>query len=102
MALPVIGGSDGAWGTVINTFLGGAAGDGTPTIPSNSIPYFSGGNHTSSANLTFDGTVLTITNLVVSVDLSLDDAVEITLGTGNDAQIFYDGTNLVINPMARP
>ena len=66
MALPVIGGSDGAWGTTLSNFLGGAAGDGTPTIPNNRIPYLAGGNHTSSANLTFDGTTLTVNTLTVS------------------------------------
>ena len=66
MALPVIGGSDGAWGTTLSNFLGGAAGDGTPTIPNNRIPYLAGGNHTSSADLTFDGTTLTVNTLTVS------------------------------------
>ena len=66
MGMPVIGGSDGAWGTVLTTFLGGAAGDGTPTIANNRIPYFSSGNHAGSANLTFDGTTLTAHTLTVS------------------------------------
>mgnify|MGYP001560419110 FL=1 len=66
MALPVISGSDGTWGTTINNFLGGAAGDGTPTIPTNRVPYMSGTNLTSSANLTFDGTTLTVNALVVT------------------------------------
>ena len=65
MALPVIGGSDGAWGTTLTNFLGGADGAGVPTIPNNRIPYLASGNHTSSANLTFDGTTLTVGTLVV-------------------------------------
>src|SRR3990167_7978790 len=72
MGLPVIGGSDGAWGTALTTFLGGAAADGTPTIPNNRIPYLSGGNLASSANLTFDGTTLTVDTLTVSGDLAVN------------------------------
>ena len=75
MALPVIGGSDGAWGTTLTNFLGGADGAGVPTIPNNRVPYLSGGNHTSSANLTFDGTRLTTTR----VTINCDDAAQIAL-----------------------
>src|SRR3990167_3014226 len=81
MPLPVIGGSDGAWATILNAFLGGAAADGTPTIPTTRVPYMSGENLTSSANLTFDGTTLTVNTIAVttlaiaSLSLSGDLAV---------------------------
>lgn len=68
MGLPVIGGSDGAWGTTLTNFLGGAAADGVPTIPNNRIPYLSGGNHSSSTNLTFDGTTLTVGTLALGAN----------------------------------
>ena len=80
MGLPVIGGSDGAWGTTFTTFLGGADGAGVPTIPNNRIPYLSGGNHTSSANLTFDGTTLTVNTLAVTVDTTLTGDLAINGG----------------------
>jgi hypothetical protein len=32
------------------------------------------------------------------VDLGLDDSVKVSLGTGRDADIYYDGTNLVLTP----
>lgn len=90
MGLPVIGGSDGAWGTTLSTFLGGAAADGTPTIPNNRIPYFASGNHTSSANLTFDGTTLTVPAAIktASAALTITPAAgtnfNITLSTTGD------------------
>lgn len=33
-------------------------------------------------------------------DIPLNDNVKVLLGTGNDAEIFYDGTDLHINPAA--
>lgn len=88
MALPIVSGSDGAWGTTLNNFLGGAAGDGTPTIPNNRIPYLSGGNHTSSANLTFDGTTLTIPAAVVTASAALT----ITPAAGSNLNIALSTT----------
>lgn len=94
MALPVIGGSDGAWGTTLTNFLGGAAGDGTPTIPNNRIPYLSSGNHTSSANLTFDGTTLTIPATVVTASAALT----ITPAAGTNLNIVLSTTgDFVVN-----
>mgnify|MGYP001562234102 CR=1 FL=1 len=94
MGLPVIGGSDGAWGTTLNNFLGGADGAGVPTIPNNRIPYLASGNHTSSANLTFDGTTLTVPAAVVTASAALT----ITPAAGTNLNINLSTTgDLAVN-----
>ena len=94
MALPILGASEGAWGTALNNFLGGADGAGVPTIPNNRIPYLSGGNHTSSANLTFDGTTLTIPAAVVTASAALT----ITPAAGTNLNINLSTTgDLAVN-----
>src|SRR3990167_5013906 len=95
MGLPVIGGSDGAWGTILNNFLGGAAGDGTPTIPNNRIPYLAGGNLTSSVNLTFDGTTLTVNALVVTGTTFINETSNANMTIGLTANQGANTNNII-------
>ena len=57
------------------------------------------------ANLTFDGSTLAVTGgmtlsstSTISGDMTFVDNAKVTLGTGGDADIYYDATDLIINP----
>ncbi len=62
--------------------------DSTVAGSNTQIQYNNSGVFGASSNLTFNGTD----------ELQLTDNTKLTLGTGNDADIYYDGTNLVIEP----
>ena len=93
MPLPTVGGSEDTYGTELNTFLGGPGAGGAPNIPTNRVPYMSGQNFTSSANLTFDGTTLTTTTLIANTSISAPSivtasgALTITPAAGNGVNI---------------
>jgi hypothetical protein len=78
---------------------GGNSENGPQTLSFYTAPSL---NTTSVLHWTIDATG-TLTGQSRDLDLQaghlrLDDNASVFFGTGNDAQIYYDGTNLVINP----
>jgi len=81
-------------------------GTGLATVAASNILTGNGTSALSAeSNLTFDGSTLAITGSMtlsststISGDMTFGDNVKVTLGTGGDADIYYDATNLIINP----
>lgn len=67
---------------------------GSPGGSDTQIQYNNAGAFGGTAAFTWDGTNLDLT----SGDFRLDDNVDLVFGTGNDAKIYYDGTNMIIDP----
>lgn len=62
--------------------------DSTVAGSNTQIQYNNSGVFGASSNLTFNGTD----------ELQLTDNTKLTLGTGNDADLYYDGTNVILLP----
>jgi len=62
--------------------------DSTVAGSNTEIQYNNSGVFGASSNLTFNGTD----------ELQLTDNTKLTLGTGNDADLYYDGTNVILLP----
>ena len=67
--------------------------------------YKDGDEATVESNLTFDGSTLAVTGgmtlsstSTISGDMTFNDNVKVTLGTGGDADLYYDGTDVVLDP----
>ena len=60
---------------------------GAPAGSNTQVQFNSSGVMGASSKLTFDGT-----------DLTLVDNSKVTLGTGGDADLYYDGTNVILLP----
>ena len=81
-------------------------GTGLATVGSNQLLTGNGTSAlTSESNLTFDGSTLAVTGSMtlsststISGDMTFVDNAKVTLGTGGDADIYYDGSNLVVTP----
>ena len=89
MPLPTVGGNDGTWGTVLNAFLGGG-------FAANRIPFMNSGGTdlTSSTNLVFDGTTLTIPATVITASAALT----LTPAAGTNLNIALSSTgDFVVN-----
>lgn len=67
---------------------------GSPGGSDTQIQYNNAGAFGGMSNFTFDGTNIDFT----SGDMRFDDNVDLVFGTGNDAKIYYDGTDLTIDP----
>ena len=81
--------------TAAGTF-GGGYGDTGATISTAGVGQFNG-------NLTTDGLLAAATMTLsststISGDMTFVDNAKVTLGTGGDADIYYDATNLVLTP----
>lgn len=92
--------ADGSANHVLKTDGAGALGFAAATtlVPpggsTTQIQYNNAGAFGGMSNFTFDGTNIDFT----SGDMRFDDNVDLVFGTGNDAKIYYDGTNLIIDP----
>ncbi|MAH47768.1 hypothetical protein CMI37_18245, partial [Candidatus Pacearchaeota archaeon] len=81
------------------------AGSTSPGGSNTQVQYNNSGAFGGSANLTFDGSTLAVTGSMtlsststISGDMTFVDDVKVTLGTGGDADLYYDGTNVILLP----
>ena len=92
--------ADGSANHVLKTDGAGALGFAAATtlVPpggsTTQIQYNNAGAFGGMSNFTFDGNNIDFT----SGDMRFDDNVDLVFGTGNDAKIYYDGTDLIIDP----
>jgi len=81
-------------------------GTGLATVATDNILTGNGTSALSAeSNLTFDGSTLAITGSMtlsststISGDMTFVDNAKVTLGTGGDSDIYYDGSHLIVNP----
>jgi hypothetical protein len=76
--------------------FGGGYGDTGATISTAGVGQFNG-------NVTTDGLLAAATMTLsststISGDMTFVDNAKVTLGTGGDADLYYDGTNAILNP----